>query len=353
MLRAIRLAERGRGAAGTNPLVGAMVVKGGRVSGSGWYRQFGGPHAEAIALANAGNAARGADLYVTMEPCDSTGKTPPCTRMIVASGIKRVVIGLADPSQGGNGIRELKRRGIRVDIGAERARIREQNADFFLHRSLGRPVVTLKLALTLDGRIADRFGSSKWISSAAARKWTRKLRGRSDAVMVGSSTAHRDDPGLRAPQPGRKPLKIIVDRRATVGPDLRLIREGKALVAVGAAAPAGRVRELQLAGARVVRLASGRNGVDLQALLRGLYSEGVGSVLCEGGGRLAGALLDRRLIDRMFLVFAPKILADSSAPAGFAGKSRSLSQAMPVRIIRRFTAGGDAIMEAEFGRTGK
>lgn len=347
MLRAVGLAEKGRGKAGTNPLVGSLVVRQGKTVGFGWYGGFGGEHAEARALAQAGRSARGATLYVTMEPCNSTGKTPPCTRMIAAAGIRRVVIGVADPSQRGNGIRELKRRGIRVGIGTESSRILEQNADFFRHRKLKRPIVTLKLALTLDGRIADRFGGSKWISSAEARKWTRKLRGRADAVMIGANTASTDDPGLLAPQADRAPLRIIVDPRARSGPNLKMIRRGRVLVAAGNNAPARRVMNLQFAGAEVIRVPAGRGGIDLRALLRTLYSEGVASVLCEGGGRLAGSLLDCGLIDRMVLVIAPRIIGDVRAIPGFSGKARILRDAVPVRITGEYMIGGNVVLEAE------
>ncbi len=351
MLRAVRLAENGRGATGPNPLVGALVVKRGKIRGRGWYAGFGCPHAEAKAIAMAGSEARGAALYVTMEPCHTTGKTPPCTRVIAASGIKSVTVGLADPSQRGRGIRELERRGIRVNLGIQADRIRAQNADFFKSRRLKRPVVTLKLAMTLDGRIADRKGRSKWISSAAARGWTRNLRGRMDAVMVGAGTAAADDPGLSAPQAGRNPLRIVVDADARTDPGLKMLRLGRTLVAVGPHAPARRVGALQLAGADILRIPAGparegRKGLNLRALLRALYSEGVGTILCEGGGRLAGTLLDEGLLDRLVLVLAPRILGDARAIPGFSGKARRLGDAARFHIEREIPIGTDLILDA-------
>lgn len=350
MRLALALAERGRGATGANPLVGAVVVKRGRVVGRGWHSRWGGPHAEAIALARAGDRARGSDLYVTLEPCAHLGKTAPCTRQIIAAGVRRVVVAMRDPAQGGRGLGELRRARVAVRMGVLVEAARVQNREFLLRLATGRPAVTVKLAQTLDGRIADARGSSKWITSPAARRLTRRLRGEADAVMVGGRTAREDDPKLTAGR--RAPLKVIVDSRARLSPGARLLATGRTVVAATRAAPARRVAALELRGAEVWRLPARGGRVDLAVLLRTLLARGVGSVFCEGGAELAGALLDRGLVDRVAVVIAPRLLGGPKARPAVLGRGRALPDAIPLKEVSVTRIGRDTLITGWVRRKG-
>lgn len=226
MLRALRLAERGRGRTAPNPVVGAVVVRGGRVVGQGWHRSLGGPHAEAEALAAAGRHARGGTLFVTLEPCAHHGRTPPCTEAILAAGITRCVVAVRDPHEivNGRGLRRLRRAGVIVDLGLCAAEARALLGGYLLAQAAGRPRVTWKVAASLDGRIADAGGRSKWVTDASARREGHAMRAASDAVVIGSGTARADDPRLTArlgsgtPQP----LRVVCDTRLSLPPRLRL-----------------------------------------------------------------------------------------------------------------------------------
>ncbi len=346
MLRALALAEHGRGHTGTNPLVGAVVVRGGRVVGQGWHARWGGPHAEAIALAEAGDRARGATLYVTLEPCSRLGKTPPCTRMIIQSGVKRVVVALPDPLERGHGMAELRRAGIRCIAGVLGKQARHQNHEWLKGLKTRRPWVVLKLATTLDGRLADFRGRSKWITSAAARKWTRRLRSRVDAVMVGAGTALADDPRLTAPGRRIGPIRIVVDGMARISPRARLMRGGRAIVVVSGAAPRKREAALREAGAQVLRVGTGSR-MPLRAILRALYAEGVGSVLCEGGADLAGGLVSGRLVDRAVIVLSPRLLGGRGALPAVLGPDSTLARALPLEGVRVHRVGPDVIVDGD------
>lgn len=353
MRRALELAERGRGGVGTNPLVGAVVVRGGRAVGEGWHAVYGGPHAEAVALARTGTRARGASLYVTLEPCSRTGKTPPCTRMIVAAGVRSVIAALADPEERGRGFAELKAGGIKAVKGVLEREARDQNREFLARGTTRRPYLILKLAMTLDGKIADFRSDSKWISSARARAWTRGLRRRVDAVMVGVRTALTDDPRLTAPGGGRQPLKIIVDSRARLPVRARLLRTGRTLVAATTRAPGDRLGALRLAGAEVVGLPPRRGKVPLRRLMGGLYARGVGAVLCEGGGELAGSLVAEGLVDRVLMVISPKIMGGSRSRPSLLGPDRPLGEALPLKDLEVRSLGPDTLLEGRPARTAR
>jgi len=310
MRRAIDLAEKGRGGVGTNPLVGTVVVRGGRIVGRGWHSRFGEPHAEAIALSQAGERAKGADLYVTMEPCSGTGKTPPCTRMIIAAGIKRVVYACCDPHEKGKGLKDVRKHGIKVVGGVMEREAGEQNIEYFTRGETCRPFLTLKLAITMDGRTRDGRGRSKWITSPTARAWTRGMRGRVDAIMVGTGTVLADDPRLTAPAGGSQPLKIIVDGNGRTPPSARLLRSGMTLIAATGRAPKARLRALRARGAEIMTVGLRKREVNLSELMRALFRRGVGSILCEGGATLAGALIAQGLVDRAVTVIAPKLMGN-------------------------------------------
>ncbi|MBA0050845.1 bifunctional diaminohydroxyphosphoribosylaminopyrimidine deaminase/5-amino-6-(5-phosphoribosylamino)uracil reductase RibD [Streptomyces sp. AJS327] len=322
MLRAIALAARGLGFTSPNPVVGCVVLdRRGRTVGEGWHQRAGGPHAEIHALAEAGEDAAGGTAVVTLEPCDHTGRTGPCSRALIDAGIARVVYAVADPGAGGGGARTLTAAGVRVEGGLLEAEAAAGNASWLTSVLRQRPHVTWKYAATLDGRTAAADGSSRWITSEEARADVHRLRAESDAVLVGSGTARADDPHLAARGvPGAaQPLRVVLDTEGTtVRPGARVLDDAApTLIAVAADAPAG---ELTAAGVELLRLPRAEGtGLDLPALLTGLHARGVRSVLVEGGATLAAALVAARLVDRVIGYLAPVLLGDGPAALGPAG----------------------------------
>lgn len=315
MRRALELAALGWGQVAPNPLVGAVVVREGRVVGEGFHGQHGGPHAEVAALNAAGPAARGATLYVTLEPCAHHGKTPPCTAAIRQAGIARVVFAAADPNPAAAGGAEwLRSSGIDVETALLAEEARELNAPFFhAHSTAGaaRPWVALKLALTLDARIADASGRSVWITGQEARAEVHRLRAGHDAIAVGSGTALADDPLLTvrgAVQPRRPPLRVVFDRRLRTPVGARLLSDGTPLLFIaGPGADADRAARLRERGAEVEAAGT------LDAALAMLAARGIRSLFVEGGASLATNLLGRRLVDRLYLFYAPLLLGGGLA----------------------------------------
>jgi diaminohydroxyphosphoribosylaminopyrimidine deaminase/5-amino-6-(5-phosphoribosylamino)uracil reductase len=329
MARAVALAHRALGRTSPNPAVGALVVLGGRVVGEGWTRPAGGPHAEVVALRQAGARTRGATLYVTLEPCAHHGRTPPCIDAVIAGGIARVVVGVGDPNPRvrGRGFRALRAAGIEVTTGVLAAEAGAVSAWFRNFIVRGRPFVMLKLAASLDGRIATARGESRWISGPAARRWVHELRNRVDAVMVGSGTVLADDPALTCRvRGGRDPIRIVVDGRLRTPVRARLVRQrspAATLIATTASAPAARRVALTRAGVEVLLVPGARGHVSLPALFRELAARGIVSVLIEGGGELAAAALRAETVDRALLVSAPLLLGgDGRAMLGSLGVGR-------------------------------
>ena len=316
MARALRLAERGRGRVNPNPVVGALVVRAGRVVGEGWHKALGEPHAEAMALDRAGARARGATLYVTLEPCAHQGRTPPCVDAVIRAGIRRCVVAVRDPHRivDGRGLRRLRAAGIRVEVGLMEGEVRRQLAGYLLTHTHGRPRVTLKLAVSLDGRIAPaggfaRRGDGRWLTGPPARRAAHRLRALADAVVIGAGTARADDPRLtaRGVSAPRQPLRVVCDTRLTLPPRLRLLRPGT-VVACARPAPARRARALEARGVRVWRLPASTAGVSPRALLRRLAREGCHDVLLEGGAALATSWLEAGVVDRIVLFVAPTVV---------------------------------------------
>jgi diaminohydroxyphosphoribosylaminopyrimidine deaminase / 5-amino-6-(5-phosphoribosylamino)uracil reductase len=328
MRRACELAERGLGAVEPNPAVGAVIVDDQlRLVGEGYHEQIGGPHAEVQALRQAGERARGGTLFVTLEPCCHTGRTPPCTRAVIAAGILRVVVGVQDPAPhaNGRGLSELRSAGIDVEVGLLADVASRLIAPFAKRVSTGLPYVHAKWAMTLDGRIATRNGDSQWISNERARQIVHDLRGRMDAIVVGSRTATIDDPLLTARPPGpRTAVRIVFDSRAELPLTSRLVqtaRDAPLLIAAHQSADPGRVAALAATGAEVLTLpaADGGGRPDPRALLEELGRREMTNVLVEGGGGLLGALFDRRLVDECHVFIASKIVGGGEAPAAVAG----------------------------------
>lgn len=318
---AFALAEgrKGLGLTRPNPAVGAVVVRNGRLISTGWHQAAGTPHAEIHALRGAGERARGATLYITLEPCSTHGRTPPCTGAILAAGIARVVVGAVDPNpaHAGAGLRLLRRAGVDCVSGVLQDEAEALIRGFARWITTGLPRVTLKMAVTLDGRIADASGRSKWITGPAARERVQQIRRESDAILVGAGTVIADDPSLLPrPDGGRRPLRVIVDGAGRCPATRRVFTDEHAAQTLvytsGASSPRWRER-IARGGARVV--VAGR-GVQLRpaAILRHLGREGMTSVLCEGGGTLAGAFLKARCVDELQWFIAPRLLGDRAVP---------------------------------------
>lgn len=349
MRRAIDLAGQGWGRVAPNPLVGCVLVDdGGQVVGEGWHTEYGRPHAEVEALRAAGDAARGSTAYVSLEPCSHHGKTPPCTDALIAAGVRRVVFGGSDPNpKAAGGAEVLRAAGIDALGGVEEAAVRDQNAAFFhAHGPLGaeRPFVALKLAMSLDARVADRDGRSVWITGEEARAETHRLRAGYDAVAVGMGTALADDPLLTvrgAVEPRVPPVRIVFDRALRLPPGSQLVRTAREIPVWAVCepdAPALRRRPLEDAGVTIVT-ASG-----LPDQLRALREAGVRSMFVEGGAVLASALLAADVVDRMHLFYAPVLIGPEGA-APFAGlPSPRLADAVRWRRVDSRAFGADTLL---------
>jgi diaminohydroxyphosphoribosylaminopyrimidine deaminase/5-amino-6-(5-phosphoribosylamino)uracil reductase len=351
MRAALALARRGLGAVWPNPAVGCVIVNDGRVVGRGWTQPGGRPHAETEALRRAGEAARGAAAYVSLEPCCHWGRTPPCADALIEAGLRRVVVALEDPDPrvAGAGIRRLRAAGLAVDTGLAAAEAAEINAGFLTRLAFGRPLVTLKLATSLDGRIATGSGESRWITGPPARERAHSLRAEHDAIMVGTGTVLADDPQLTCRLPGlghRSPVRVVLDRHLRIPPAAHVIADARrtptwVLTLPSAELPAAALpvgdrpladparREAFLAaGATLIDAAPDPEGnIDLPAALGALGERGVTRLLVEGGARLAAALLRARLVDRLAWVHAPILIGGDAIPAIAALALAALSDA--------------------------
>jgi diaminohydroxyphosphoribosylaminopyrimidine deaminase/5-amino-6-(5-phosphoribosylamino)uracil reductase len=357
MARAIALAEGGRGTAAPNPMVGAVLVRDGRVVGEGFHRAAGEPHAEALALAAAGALAAGATCYVTLEPCAHQARTPPCADALVAAGVARVVAALRDPDPrvDGAGLARLLDAGVEVALGPGEAGAAEQNAAFLTHRRLGRPRVTLKAAASLDGKVAAADGTSQWITGPEARADAHRLRAEAGAVLVGAGTALADDPRLTVRLPGhggRQPLRVLADATGRVGAGGHLFDgEAPTLVATTAAAPRAAMDAWAAAGAEVLVCAEGPGGVDLAQLAKALGARDVLELLVEGGPHLHASCWAAGLADRLVWYLAPLVLGGDAAPGLLPGTGApTLAAARPLRICSVDRLGADLRVVAEPGR---
>lgn len=341
MTRALELAARGLGTTNPNPMVGCVVVKGGRVVGEGWHRRAGGPHAETFALREAGVRARGATLYVTLEPCSHHGRTPPCAPRLVEAGVKRVVVAIRDPNPavGGRGLQLLRRAGLVVSVGVLEQEARRQNARFLTAARQTRPYVLLKAATTLDGRIATASGDSKWITSAAQRRAARRLRGLHDGVGVGIGTVLRDDPLLLPrPRPRRPFFRIVFDSHLRLPPTSRLVRSARQspVWVLGLGGSDARRKTLEAAGVVVIEEPSRGPRVSVPWALRELRRRGVWSLMVEGGAELLGAFLAARTFDHLALFRAPLLLGGSGSLSAFGGSDPArMASALRLKRVPR------------------
>jgi len=384
MRRALDLAPGGLGRVEPNPMVGAVVVRGDRVVGEGFHARFGGPHAEVVALAQAGTEARGAQLFVTLEPCCHHGKTPPCTDAILAAGVRRVVAAVGDPFPEvcGRGFAILKQAGLEVEVGVLETEARRLNAAYFKRQATGLPLVIAKWAMTLDGRLATASGESRWISSEAARRRVHELRRIVDAVLVGARTARIDEPRLTVrhvePLAERgQPARVILDAALSLEPDREPVRSAAEVPVLiyttddGLRSEAERAAALRRAGAVLVAAPKAPGGVSPEAVLRDLGARGMSRVLVEGGARILGSFFAAGLVDRVLVFVSPRILGSAGALSpvggpgsagakpGFAeatpgalaplGPGLTLAEAVAVQDATFSQAGPDLVIEGRIG----
>ena len=353
MARALALAARGRGLTSPNPMVGALVVRDGTLVAERFHERAGGPHAEAAVLAAAGERARGAILYVTLEPCNHVGRTPPCVETIVRAGVRRVVAATADPNPRvrGGGAAALAAAGVDVAMGCLEREARDLNHVFFTAVERQRPHVTLKWAMTLDGKIAAFDGKSRWITGEPARREAHRLRSRSDAIVTGIGTVLADDPALtvRLDQPWpREPYRVVVDGRARLPLDATLLRTGsrtRVVVAVGEDAPAPRVAALESSGVTVLQCKSREGRVDVADVCARLFALDMTAVLLEAGGQLTGAFVQAGLVDRVAVFIAPKLLGGADAPGPVGGSGLALTHALRLTDLTTRALGDDWLLE--------
>lgn len=355
MARAVELARLGEGRTAPNPPVGAVLVRDGSIVGEGFHPAAGEPHAEIFALRAAGELARGADLYVTLEPCCHHGRTGPCCEALIATGVRRVYYGVVDPNPrvAGAGLARLRAAGIEVVPGPLTDDCRRLIAPFAKHLRTGRPYVILKAAMTLDGQTATSAGDSQWISGAQSRELVHHLRNRVDAVMVGADTVLADDPRLtvRLPEGGRNPARVVLDGTLRTPPESRVFAgeaPGRRLLMTAVGLPERALAPYRARGVEIVAVPRGDAHLDLGALLDALGTLGLQSLLVEGGGRLSGALLRAGLVDRLMLFAAPLLLGGSDGRPLFHGPGAArLADALRLHDLRVSRVGDDLLLEGE------
>lgn len=351
MKRALTLARKGIGNTSPNPAVGCVIVKDGKIVGEGWHRRAGGPHAEIDALEKAGETARGADVYVTLEPCSHTGKTPPCCDALSRAGVRRVVAGMMDPNPkvNGTGLDMLRRAGIETECGVLEAECRDINRAFIKQITTGMPYVTYKCAMTLDGKIATATGESRWISCEQSRRYVHRMRAERDAIMVGVDTIIADNPQLTVRLVrGRNPIRVIVDTHLRTPESVGVI-EGKSakrtIIATTESHPRVHLRYTQQ-GAGILVCEEQDGHVSMQDLLCKLGGMGIQSILLEGGSRLAGDMLKKGLIDEFVIFVAPKVLGnDGFAPFSMRGITK-IDEAIRLNFGQVARFGQDIIIHA-------
>jgi len=353
MKMALALARRGSPWACPNPLVGAVIVKNGRVIGKGYHRCCGENHAEINAIESATEPVRGSTVYITLEPCSHHGRTPPCVERLVKEKPARVVIGTIDPNPvvSGRGLAALKRNGIETRTGVLEAQCRELNEVFFKYIRTRIPFVTLKYAQSLDGKIATSTGHSRWISSEPSRVFAHRLRSLHDAILVGSGTIVKDDPELTCRLvKGRDPLRVVVDSRLRIGPEARVLQDqDRARTLIFTTSAHDRKKRALFADRGIEVRVAGKKQVDLAAVLEDLGRRGISSLLVEGGAGVLTSFIRARLADRMIVISAPKIFGKGTDAIGELGV-RTVDQAVPVAVRKVSRKNGDIIVDARFIR---
>ncbi|HSA79071.1 MAG TPA: bifunctional diaminohydroxyphosphoribosylaminopyrimidine deaminase/5-amino-6-(5-phosphoribosylamino)uracil reductase RibD [Nitrospirota bacterium] len=353
MRMALRLAERAKGRTSPNPMVGAVVVKNGHIVGRGYHRKAGEPHAEAIALKKAGPAAKGATLYVTLEPCSHTNKrTPPCTPLVIRSGVKRVVMAMIDPNPrvSGGGIRTIRKSGTELVTGVLEAEAKKLNEAFIKHVTTKMPFATLKIAQTLDGKIATASGESKWITSEEAREEGHRLRDINDAILVGINTVLKDNPSLTTRiHGGRDPIRVIVDSRLRIPLNAKVLIQkspAKTMIATLSNVPESKIKKLQNIGAEVLTIKNAHGRVDLRDLLKKLGKKDIMSVLIEGGAEVNASALQSNIVDKIVMFIAPAIMTGKDSLCSVGGISpKTLDHAIKLHSVTSRFIGQDLMIE--------
>lgn len=358
MRMAWELALKGKGKTSPNPMVGAVVVKNGRVIGRGYHKKAGGPHAEVFALNEAKGRARGGTLYVTLEPCSVFGRTPPCVEKIISHGIRQVIIGAKDPNplNNGRGIRALRSFGIKVKVGVLKDALTGINEVFIKYSTKRLPFVTLKIAQSLDGKIATKTGDSRWISGGSARRYVHRLRRETDAVLIGVNTIIKDNPLLtsrlsycKSASSQNQPLKIVVDTKLKTPLRARIFsRESpaKVIIATAKSAPERKIKALSKY-AKLITFDTKNGGVNLKSLMKTLAGMEISSVLVEGGGKIAASLLKERLVDKVLFFVAPKIIGGKEALTSVEGEGiPRVSRAIKLKDIEITRFGEDILLQA-------
>ena len=353
MRLALKLAARAGAQTRPNPNVGAVVVRRGRIVGRDFHRRAGQPHAEVLALRQAGAAARGATLYVTLEPCAHTGRTPPCVESILKAGIRRVVAAMEDPNpkNRGKGLKQLRRAGVQARTGVLEREARRLNPAFITWMTRKRPFVTVKAAQSLDGKIATVRGESRWISGGQARRWTHRLRAQVDAILIGVETVLKDDPRLtvRGAKAVRPPVRIVLDAFLRTPPGARLFSSAEPVwIAASISALRSREQKLRRRGAEVIRFPARRGRVDLRSVLRYLAARDIAHLLIEGGGETLASAFAAKAVDRAAFLIAPKIIGGKEAPTAVGGAGIPfLKDAVLLENLEMHPLGKDLLVTAD------
>jgi diaminohydroxyphosphoribosylaminopyrimidine deaminase/5-amino-6-(5-phosphoribosylamino)uracil reductase len=351
MRRALHLAEKGRGRTSPNPMVGAVLVKRGKVIGEAYHARAGEPHAEIVAIEKAGERAKGSTLYLNLEPCTHYGKTPPCAPAVIEAGVAKVIIGMEDPNPlvKGRGVVRLKQAGLDVRVGILEKECTRLNEAFCKYMVQHEPFVILKVAATLDGKLATRNGESQWITGETSRRFVHRLRDQVDGVVVGIGTVLKDDPKLTARvRGGRDPYRIVFDSQLRIPENAKMVdlSPSKTIVATTEMASRDKIEQLQKKGVRILIFDSKSGKVDLKSALLKLGEMGMMSLLLEGGSQLSGSFLDQRLIDKILLFLSPKLIGDPEAPGIFGGLGVAhLKEAIPLRDLKVRKIGDDILVE--------
>ena len=360
MQMALDLASKGEGYTSPNPIVGAVVVKDGKVVGDGYHEVVGGLHAEVNAIAAAGELAAGATLFVTLEPCNHTGHTPPCTQKILEAGISRVVVAMPDPNENvvGGGSEYLQRHGLEVTTGVCEERARKQNEAFIKFITTGQPFVIAKCAATLDGRIATRSGDSKWVTGKAARRFVHRVRHAVDAIMVGINTVQEDNPSLTTRldgRQGRDPVRFILDTHLSIAPGAKVLKQASnsdTILVAGKGVEPNKKTALEKTGARVIEASLRDNRIDMAALMVQLGAMGITSILIEGGSRVMGSAIQAGIVDKVLFFYAPKILGgDDGVPICRGPGPELMSQSVALNNISIHRFDDDVLIEGYVEKT--
>ncbi len=341
--RALSLAKKGR--TSPNPKVGAVLVKKGKIIAEGYHKKAGMPHAEVEALGKAGENAKGATLYVTLEPCSHFGKTPPCTDAIIEAGVEKVVCAMRDPNPMVKGIEKLKKAGVEVETGVLKKEAEIINEKFIKFIKTGMPFITVKCALSIDGKIATRKNDSKWISGKEARKFSHGLRDEHDAILVGINTVIEDDPKLTARiKDGRDPARVVLDSRLKIPLGAKLLENGKAIIATSEMHEKGKRKKLEKAGAKV--LVCGKKRVNLKKLMKLLAKREITSILIEGGGETIGSAFDKKIVNKAYFVVAPLVIGGKDAVASVGGRGAGkIEDAIKLKEAKMKKMGNDFVFE--------